>query len=281
MLFTGALKDKDEFLENIEELLILSDIGPKTTEEILERFKEIGVHQFRVKDFEYFKKQLKKILLEKLPDKKLISNSNQDVLEIMLVVGVNGTGKTSFVGKLAYYFKNEGKKVLLIPADTYRAGAINQLLLLSGKAGVETIKTSEGADPASVVYDGIQSAKSKKKEILIIDTAGRLHTYHNLMKELEKIKRVITKTVPESLLKTILVIDATTGQNALHQAQYFEKSLNISSLALTKLDGTAKGGIVITIQKELQIPVEYITFGENIADLSEYQPEKFIEALLN
>ena len=203
MIFTGALKDKDEILEKIEELLILSDIGPKTTEEILLRFKEIGVHQFRVKNFEYFKKELKEILINMLPDKKQNNFTDQNGLKIILVVGVNGTGKTSFVGKLAYYFKNEDKKVLLIPADTFRAGAINQLLLLSGKAGVESIKTTEGADSASVVYDGIQSAKSKKKGILIIDTAGRLHTYHNLMKELEKIKRVISKTAPNAFFKTI------------------------------------------------------------------------------
>jgi fused signal recognition particle receptor len=281
LLFTDAVKDKIDFLEKIEELLILSDIGPKTTGEILGKFEEVNLHQFKTKDFNHFKTQLKNILVEMIPEQRPALKLEPDVLNIIMIVGVNGTGKTSFAGKLANYFKNKGKKCLLVPADTYRAGAINQLTLLANEAGVETLKTSEGADSASVVFDGLQSAMAKKKELLIIDTAGRLHTYHNLMKELEKIKRVIIKTAPEALLKTILVIDATTGQNGLIQARHFKESLDISNLALTKLDGTAKGGIVLTIQKELHIPVEYITFGEKIDNLTEYDPENFIEALLD
>lgn len=281
MIFTGAVKDKNDFLEKIEELLLLSDIGPKTTEDIMSKFQEIHLHQFRVNDFNYFKKYLKKVLMDIIPYQEATLSVTSNQLNMIMIVGVNGTGKTSFASKLAYYFKEKGKKILMIPADTFRAGAINQLMLLANQAGVEILKTSVGADPASVVFDGIQSAHAKKKELMIIDTAGRLHTYHNLMQELEKIKRVIMKTAPEALLKIILVIDATTGQNGLLQAHYFKDSLNISGLALTKLDGTAKGGIVISIQKELLIPVEYITFGEKITDISEYQPEKFIEALLN
>ena len=281
LLFTGTVRDKNDFLEKIEELLILSDIGPQTTREILVKFQEMNLHQYRVNDFNHFKKQLKDILIDMIPDRGSVLKNDSKTLNVIMIVGVNGTGKTSFAGKLGYYLKNKGEKVLLIPADTYRAGAISQLILLANQAGVETLKTSEGADPASVVFDGIQSARAKKKGVLLIDTAGRLHTYHNLMKELEKIKRVIIKTAPEALLRIALVIDATTGQNGLNQAHYFKESIDISSLSLTKLDGTAKGGIVLTIQKELFIPVEYITFGEKITDLCEYKPEKFIEALLD
>jgi len=281
LLFTGTVRDKNVFLEKIEELLILSDIGPQTTREILVKFQEMNLHQYRVNDFNHFKKQLKDILIDMIPDRGSVLKNDSKTLNVIMIVGVNGTGKTSFAGKLGYYLKNKGEKVLLIPADTYRAGAISQLILLANQAGVETLKTSEGADPASVVFDGIQSARAKKKGVLLIDTAGRLHTYHNLMKELEKIKRVIIKTAPEALLRIALVIDATTGQNGLNQAHYFKESIDISSLSLTKLDGTAKGGIVLTIQKELFIPVEYITFGEKITDLCEYKPEKFIEALLD
>lgn len=268
-------------MEKVEELLILSDLGPQTTDEILVKFKEMKLHQFRTNDFNHFKQQLKKILFEMIPEQKSGDQSDSEKNDIIMVVGVNGTGKTSFTGKLAYHFKNQGRNILLIPADTYRAGAIDQLRYLAQQSGVEILKTSEGADPASVVFDGIQSARAKKKECLLIDTAGRLHTYHNLMKELEKIKRVIIKSLPGVLLKTILVIDATTGQNGLIQATSFKESLDISSIALTKLDGTAKGGIVFTIQKELHVPVDYITFGEKITDLSEYDPESFIEALLD
>ncbi len=281
MLFTDAAKDKSDFLEKIEELLILSDIGPKTTAEILSKFEDINLHEFKDKDYNYFKTKLKAVLMNMIPDKKPIIKLNSSSLNIIMVVGVNGTGKTSFAGKLANYFKNRGGKVMLVPADTYRAGAINQLTLLANQASIEALKTAEGADPASVVFDGIQSAIAKKKEILIIDTAGRLHTYKNLMKELEKIKRVTIKTAPDSSLITTLVIDANTGQNGLIQAQQFKNALDINSLALTKLDGTAKGGIILTIQKELNIPVEYITFGEKIDDIAEYDTETFIEALLD
>lgn len=247
----------------------------------MNKFEEINLHEFKNKNFNHFKDKLKEILIAMIPNQKPLLKVNSNTLNIIIVVGVNGTGKTSFTGKLAYYFKNRNKKIMLVPADTYRAGAINQLRLLANQAGVESLKTSEGADPASVVFDGVQSALAKKKELLLIDTAGRLHTYNNLMRELEKIKRVVTKTSPDSLLMTTLVIDATTGQNGLIQAQQFKNSLDINSLALTKLDGTAKGGIILTIQKELHIPVEYITFGEKIDDLAEYDTETFIEAFLD
>lgn len=281
MLFSDTIKDKNLFLDKIEELLILSDIGPKTTEEILTHFKAINLHQFKMNDFEYFKKHLKKFLIDLIPTKHDVFIINPEKLNILMVVGVNGTGKTSFAAKLAYYFKNEGFDSLLVPADTFRAGAIEQLVYLSKQVGVDILKTSPDSDPASVVFDGIQSAKAKKKTLLIIDTAGRLHTYSNLMKELEKIERVITKNAPDSLLNNILVIDATTGQNGLLQASNFKNSLNISSIALTKMDGTSKGGIVFTIQKDLLIPVSFLTFGEKITDLCKYDPETFIESLLD
>lgn len=251
------------------------------TNEILEKFEYINLHQFKVKDFNFFKKELKNILLEMIPNNKNSFEIKPDKLNIIMVVGVNGTGKTSFTGKLSYYFRNKGNNVLLVPADTYRAGAISQLTLLGNDSRVETLKTSEGADPASVVFDGIQSALAKKKDLILIDTAGRLHTQQNLMKELEKVKKVIIKAAQDSIFKIILVIDATTGQNGLAQAKYFNKCLNISDLALTKLDGTAKGGIVLSIQKDLSIPVSFITFGEKISDLSKYESDKFIEAILD
>ena len=282
MLFTDAVKDKNLFLEKIEELLILSDIGPRTTDEILNRFREINIHHFKMNDFNYFKKYLKQILIELIPpvsEEAFIINS--EILNIVMIVGTNGTGKTSFAGKLAYYFKGEGLNSLLVPADTFRAGAIEQLTYLAKQIGIEVMRTSAGSEPASVVFDSIHSAKAKKKKLLIIDTAGRLHTYSNLMKELEKVKRVIKKSAPESVLNIILVIDATTGQNGLAQAASFKESLNISSIALTKLDGTSKGGIVFTIQKDLLIPVSFLTFGEKITDLCRYDAERFIDTLLN
>jgi len=281
MIFSDASGNKDEVLEKIEELLILSDIGPRITNDILKEFNKMNLHNYKINNFENFKNKLKDILIMMIPEQEDTWELEKDRLNIIMAVGVNGTGKTSFIGKLANYFKNTGERVLLIPADTYRAGAIKQLILMANRINVEYLNTTENADPASVVFDGIKSAIAKNKNIVLVDTAGRLHTHHNLMKELEKIKRIIEKTAPDAVLKTILVIDATTGQNGLSQAYSFKDSLDITSLSLTKLDGTAKGGIAFTIQKELNIPVEYVTFGENINDLSKFDPEKFIEALLD
>lgn len=261
--------------------MILSDIGPKTTEEILHYFEDMNLHDFKINDFNYFKNKLKYILIDMIPvnDKGLFIDP--DTLNIIMISGVNGTGKTSFAAKLAYYYKKRNFSSLLVPADTFRAGAINQLTILSKQISVDILRTSEGSDPASVVFDGIQSAKSKNKNLLIIDTAGRLHTYNNLMKELEKMLRIINKNAPDANCNNVLVIDATTGQNGLLQAKYFQESLDISSIALTKMDGTSKGGIVFTIQKELHIPVSFLTFGENVNDLCEYNTENFIETLLD
>lgn len=261
--------------------MILSDIGPRTTEEILSHFEAMNLHNFKTNDFNHFKNQLKHILIDLIPEKNNVLTINPEILNIVMIVGVNGTGKTSFAAKLAYYYKKEGISSLLVPADTFRAGAIEQLTILSKKVGVDILKTSEGSDPASVVFDGIQSAKSKNKRLLIIDTAGRLHTYNNLMKELEKVQRVINKNAPEATYNNILVIDATTGQNGLLQAKNFKESLDLSSIALTKMDGTSKGGIVFTIQKDLFIPVSFLTFGENVTDLCKYNTESFIKTLLD
>ena len=282
MIFTDSSKNKEEILEKIEELLILSDMGPQLASEIIARFEEQKLHQFRNRDYDYFKKQLKHILLEILQvRKKQFIHYSENELTIILIVGVNGTGKTSFAGKLANYLKHTGKKAMLVPADTYRAAAIKQLSLLANQANIDILKASAGADPAAIVFDGIKSAMAKEKNLLIIDTAGRLHTYNNLMKELEKIKKVIAKTAPESPLHTMLVIDSTTGQNGLIQAKQFKKLLEINHLILTKLDGTAKGGIVFPIMKELDVSVSYITFGEKINDLCEFNGEQFIEALFD
>ncbi len=254
MIFSDASGNKDEVLEKIEELLILSDIGPRITNDILKEFNKMNLHNYKINNFENFKNKLKDILIMMIPEQEDTWELEKDRLNIIMAVGVNGTGKTSFIGKLANYFKNTGERVLLIPADTYRAGAIKQLILMANRINVEYLNTTENADPASVVFDGIKSAIAKNKNIVLVDTAGRLHTHHNLMKELEKIKRIIEKTAPDAVLKTILVIDATTGQNGLSQAYSFKDSLDITSLSLTKLDGTAKGGIAFTIQKELNIP---------------------------
>jgi fused signal recognition particle receptor len=281
MLFTDAVKDRNIFLEKIEELLILSDIGPRTTEEILSHFQAINIHHYRMNDFNYFKTHLKQILMESIPVTDDAFIIDPEILNIVMIVGANGTGKTSFAGKLAYYFKGEGFNSLLVPADTFRAGAIEQLTYLAKQIETEVMRVTAGSEPASVVFDSVHSAKAKKKKLLIIDTAGRLHTYSNLMKELEKIKRVINKSAPGAALNIILVIDATTGQNGLAQAVNFKESLNISSIALTKLDGTSKGGIVFTIQKDLLIPVSFLTFGEKISDLCRYDTERFIDILLN
>ncbi|NLZ73507.1 MAG: signal recognition particle-docking protein FtsY [Bacteroidales bacterium] len=281
LLFSDVITDKSTFLEKIEELLILSDIGPHTTAEILERFQNMSLHLFRINDFDHFKELLKQMLRELIPPQMNTFKIDPKMLNIVLVMGVNGAGKTSFAGKLAYYYKSKGYDSLLIPADTFRAGAIEQLYCLSKEAGVEFLRTTTGSDPASVVFDGIQSAKAKKKVLLIIDTAGRLHTYHNLMQELAKIKRVILKNAPNASLHSTLVIDATTGQNGLFQAINFKESLGVSDITMTKLDGTAKGGIVLTIQKELSIPVSFITLGEKITDICKYDQGKFIDTLLD
>ena len=279
-LFSNS-KDKSDFLEKLEELLILSDLGTVATMQIVDEFKQINFREYKENNFIFFKEKLKCVLINILnstaPDFKI----NEDGLNIIMLVGVNGSGKTSVAGKIAYQLKNVNKDVLLIPADTFRAAAIQQLKILADKVGVEMIITKEGADPASVVYDGISAARARKKDIVIIDTAGRLHTKTNLMNELEKIKRVILKDANNSSLEILQTIDATMGQNAIAQAKSFHKSLGVTGIALTKMDGTAKGGIVIAIKKDLNIPVKLISCGEKLNNLYNFKADKFIEALLD
>jgi len=275
-LFSNS-KDKLDFLEKLEELLISSDLGTSATTEIMNEFQQINFREYRENNFIFFKEKLKAILVDILNSTASGININEDRLNIMMLVGVNGSGKTS----IAYRLKNINKDIIMVPADTFRAAAIQQLEILAGKAGVEMINTKEGADPASVVYDGISAARARKKNVVIIDTAGRLHTKTNLMNELEKIKRVIQKEANNYSLEILQTIDATMGQNAIAQAKSFNKSLGISGIALTKMDGTSKGGIVIAIKKELDIPVKLISCGEKLNNLYDFKADKFVEALLD
>ena len=277
-LFNNS-KDKSDFLEKLEELLILSDLGTAATTETMNEFQQINFREYKENNFIFFKEKLKTILIDILNSTASDVKIYQDRLNIIMLVGVNGSGKTSVAGKIAYRLKN--KNIIMVPADTFRAAAIQQLKVLADKVGVEMINTKEGADPASVVYDGISAALARKKDIVIIDTAGRLHTKTNLMNELEKIKRVILKEANDCSLEILQTIDATMGQNAIAQAKTFKKSLGITGITLTKMDGTAKGGIVIAIKKELDIPVKLISCGEKLNNLYDFKADNFVEALLD
>lgn len=279
-LFSNS-KDKSDFLEKLEELLILSDLGTSATAEIMNEFQQINFREYKEDNFIFFKEKLKVVLIDILNLTASDIKINEDRLNLIMLVGVNGSGKTSVAGKIAYRLKNINKDIIMVPADTFRAAAIQQLKILADKVGVEMINTKEGADPASVVYDGISAARARKKNIVIIDTAGRLHTETNLMNELEKIKRVIQKEANDCSLEILQTIDATMGQNAIAQAKSFNKSLGVTGIALTKMDGTAKGGIVIAIKKELNIPVKLISCGEKLNNLYDFKADKFVEALLD
>lgn len=269
----------DDFYDQLEELLILSDIGVKATQTIIDDIKK-QVRQQRIRDVDEVKNLLKDELVRMLAQNQL-SDTDELFPKIILVVGVNGVGKTTTIGKLAYKFKQQGKKVVLAAADTFRAAAAEQLEIWSQRAGVDIVRHEEGADPASVVFDAIQSAKAKKADVVICDTAGRLHNKKNLMEELKKINRVIDREYPEANKEVLLVLDATTGQNAISQAQVFKEAVNISGIALTKLDGTAKGGVIIAIADEISVPVQYIGVGEGIDDLQDFDAQSFVTALLD
>ncbi|MEN3189912.1 MAG: signal recognition particle-docking protein FtsY [Atribacterota bacterium] len=279
LLFNKSNNKKD-FMERLEELLILSDVGVLATKEILNEFNQMRFQEYKENNFAYFKEKLKDILIEILNSNNAEIDINKEKLNIIMIVGVNGSGKTSIAGKIAYLLKKEHNNILMVPADTFRAAGIQQLKILANQVGVEMINAKEGADPASVVYDGINSAQARKKNVLIIDTAGRLHTKINLMNELEKINRVIKKEAKNFSLEILQVIDATMGQNAISQASLFNKSLGITGLVLTKMDGTAKGGIAIAIKKELNIPIKFISMGEKLDNLYYFSANKFVEALL-
>ena len=278
-LFSGFSSIDDEFYEELEEILIMGDLGINATTSILDKLKS-EVSEKHIKE----PKQCKELLISSIKETMRVDKTEyafEDRKSVLLIIGVNGVGKTTSVGKLAGIFKSQGKKVVLAAADTFRAAASEQLTMWAERAGVELIGGQEGADPASVVYDAVAAAKSRNADILICDTAGRLHNKKNLMEELRKIYRILEKHYPEAYLETLVVLDGTTGQNALAQAREFSSVANVNGIILTKLDGTAKGGIAIAIQSELDIPVKYIGVGEKIDDLQKFDADAFVDALFH
>jgi fused signal recognition particle receptor len=272
--FAGKKKLDEDALEELEELLITSDIGVQTTLTLMER-----IANAKVADAAEVKQILKEEILSILNTPSPVQETKKSTPHVILVVGVNGVGKTTTIGKIAASLNASGEKVLIAAADTFRAAAVEQLMIWAQKAGAEFIKHKENTDPAAVAFDAVAAAKSRGCDIVLIDTAGRLHTKVNLMEELKKIKRTVAKQIPGAPHEILLVLDATTGQNALSQAKLFNEALAITGLALTKLDGTAKGGIVIAICSSLNIPLQYIGIGEKIEDLRPFDAEQFIDAL--
>ena len=269
-------KIDEDFFEELEETLILSDIGAVTSANICEALRK-EVKATGTTDPAEVKGLLKKIIAEILEgDNELILDTKPTVI---LVIGVNGAGKTTTIGKLAYNLKNSGKKVVVAAADTFRAAAIEQLQVWTDRAGVDIIKHSEGSDPAAVVFDAVKAGIARDADVIICDTAGRLHNKKNLMDELKKIARIVNNNAPDSRVETLLVLDATTGQNAVNQARLFKETADITGIVLTKLDGTAKGGIIIPIKEELGIPVKLVGVGEKIDDLQPFVPQDYVEAL--
>lgn len=278
-IFSGFSKIDDDFYEEIEEILIMGDIGVSTTENIIENLRE-KVKENKIKD----PKECKQLLIDSIKEQMDIGENAYDFEDrksIILVIGVNGVGKTTSVGKLAAQLKSKGNKVIMAAADTFRAAAIEQLTEWANRAGTDIIAQQEGADPGAVVFDAIQAAKSRKADILICDTAGRLHNKKNLMEELKKINRIIDKEYSDAYRETFIVLDGTTGQNALSQAKQFMECADITGVILTKMDGTAKGGIAVAIQSELGIPVKYIGIGEKIEDLQKFDADSFVDALFD
>ena len=276
-VFHGFSKIDDEFYEELEEILIMGDLGVKATESILDDLRE-KVKANHVKE----PAECKQLLIDSIKQQMQVGETAyrfEEETSVVLVIGVNGVGKTTTVGKLAGKLKEQGKKVVIAGADTFRAAAGDQLLEWANRAGVEMIGGQEGADPASIVYDAVAAAKARNADVLLCDTAGRLHNKKNLMNELSKINRIIQKEYSEAYLETLIVLDGTTGQNAMAQAKQFKEATDISGIILTKLDGTAKGGIAIAIQSELGIPVKYIGIGEQVDDLQRFDPDMFVNAL--
>ena len=273
-----AVTIDEDLYEELEEILIMADIGMDTTMEIIERLKD-KIRKEKINDVELVRPVLKSVIAEMMKDDSEESYEEKSGKEVILVIGVNGVGKTTSIGKLAAMNKEKGKKVLLAAADTFRAGAIDQLVVWSERAKVDIVKHEEGSDPAAVVFDAINASKSRGVDLLICDTAGRLHNKKNLMDELGKINRVIDRELSGANKQTLLVLDGTTGQNAVIQAKQFMEVCPIDGIVLTKLDGTAKGGVVISIKNTLKIPVKYIGVGEGIDDLQEFDAESFVEAL--
>lgn len=276
-IFSGFSSINDEFYEEIEEILIMGDLGMKATGEIIENLKE-KVKEQKLKE----PAACRQLLIDSMKEQMRVEDTAyrfEETTSVVLVIGVNGVGKTTTVGKLAGKLKGKGKKVVIAAADTFRAAAGEQLLEWANRAGVEMIGGQEGADPASIVFDAAASAKSKGADVLLCDTAGRLHNKKNLMEELRKINRVIDREFPDAYRETLVVLDSTTGQNALSQAKQFGEVADITGIVLTKMDGTAKGGIAVAIQSELNIPVKYIGVGETIDDLQKFDADAFVDAL--
>lgn len=267
-------KIDEDFYEELENILLMSDCGMKATTAMMDELRR-RVSENKVKDADTAKQMLKDIMIEQMD----IPRPPLRWPMVMLVVGVNGAGKTTTIGKLALRFQNIGRRIILCAADTFRAAAADQLTVWAERARVPIVKHAEGADPAAVVYDGIQSAKAQGADLLIVDTAGRLHNKKNLMDELNKMRRVIDREFPEADVRCMLVLDATTGQNGLAQARAFKEVCEIGGIILTKLDGTAKGGIALAIRQELEVPVWYIGVGEGIDDLQPFNAKDFVEAL--
>ncbi|WP_029521739.1 signal recognition particle-docking protein FtsY [Persephonella sp. KM09-Lau-8] len=273
-------KIDEELFEDIEMVLLKADVGVKETEEILDFLRKESKKR-RLKDGEELKELLKEKLYEILKECEKPLNLGDEKPAVILFLGINGSGKTTTVGKLAAQFVKEGKSVVLAAADTFRAAAIDQLEVWAERAGARIVKHSPGADPAAVVYDAVNSAKSRGDDIVLVDTAGRLHTKEHLIKELQKIKRTIQKLMPNQPVETILVLDGTIGQNSINQAKVFKEATDITGIVITKLDGTAKGGAIIPICKELKIPIKFIGVGEGIEDLQPFDAKAFVDALFD
>ncbi|RKI40830.1 signal recognition particle-docking protein FtsY [bacterium D16-51] len=276
-LFSGFSEIDEDFYEELEEILIMADIGVNTTEKIIENLRE-KVKEQKIKEIAV----CRQLLIDSIKEQMRVNETAyefENSRSVVLLIGVNGVGKTTSVGKLAGQLKAQGKKVIVAAADTFRAAAIEQLTEWANRANVEIISGQEGGDPASVVYDAVNAAKARKADVLICDTAGRLHNKKNLMEELKKINRIIDREFPDAHRETLVVLDGTTGQNALAQARQFGEVADLTGIVLTKLDGTAKGGIAIAIQSEMNIPVKYIGIGEKIDDLQKFNADSFVDAL--
>lgn len=276
-IFSGFSAIDEDFYEELEETLIMGDLGIQTTMSIMEDLRR-KVKEQHIKE----PSQCKQLLIDSIKDQMNLGENAYEFenrTSVVLVIGVNGVGKTTSVGKLAGQLKDDGKRVIVAAADTFRAAAIEQLTEWANRAGVEIIAQQEGSDPAAVIYDAVAAAKSRRADVLICDTAGRLHNKKNLMEELKKINRIIDKEYPDAYRETLVVLDGTTGQNALAQARQFMEVAEITGIILTKLDGTAKGGIAVAIQSELGIPVKYVGVGEKIDDLQKFNSDDFVNAL--
>ena len=277
-VFSGFSEIDDDFYDELEECLILADLGVDTAVKATDKLRKV-IKEQHLKTPEEAKEALKEILVEMLNVGSTELNLSTTP-SVVLVIGVNGVGKTTTIGKIATQLVKQGKKVLLVAADTFRAAAADQLEIWAGRSGADIVRQHEGADPASVVYDGIQAARSRSVDVILIDTAGRLHNKQNLMNELNKISRIVSRELPDAAKEVLLVLDGTTGQNGLIQAKTFKEIAGVTSIAITKLDGTAKGGIVIAVADVLKVPVKFVGVGEQVDDLMPFNANEFVDALI-